>query len=160
MQAEPLKEHAWLQQFVGAWSYEVECVMGPGQPPMKAAGVENVRSIGGLWVVCEGRGEMPGGGPATTLMTLGYDPRTKRYQGTWVGSMMSQLWVYECALDEAGTVLTLTADGPSFTDDDKLSTYKDVIEIKSRDHRVMTSSVQGEDGQWQQFMTCHYRRTS
>src|SRR5262245_66093699 len=86
MQAEPQKEHQWLQQLVGDWTFESECVMGPEQPPSKFMGTESVRSLGALWVLCEGRGEMPGGGMATTLMTLGYDPAKKRYVGTFVGS--------------------------------------------------------------------------
>ena len=34
MTAEPTKEHQWLQQLVGEWTAEMECVMGPDQPPM------------------------------------------------------------------------------------------------------------------------------
>ena len=49
--------------------------MGPDQPPMKSTGVDVVRSLGGLWIIAEGEGEMPGGGTAKTIMTLGYDPR-------------------------------------------------------------------------------------
>jgi len=41
------------------------------------------------------------------MMTLGYDPQKKRYLGTWIGSMMSHLWVYEVELDASGSVLTL-----------------------------------------------------
>jgi hypothetical protein len=55
---------------------------------------------------------MPGGA-ATTMMTLGYDPHRKRYVGTWIGSMMTHLWVYGCELDASERVLTLNAEGPS-----------------------------------------------
>jgi len=61
-----------------------------------------VRSLGGLWILAEGRGEMPGGAPATMLMTLGYDPAKNRFVGTWVGSMMTHLWVYQGWLNETG----------------------------------------------------------
>ena len=37
--------------------------------------------------------------------------------------------------------------------------YKDVIEIKSADHRILTSFFLGDDGKWQEFMTAHYQRT-
>jgi hypothetical protein len=102
MQVEPQKEHHWLQQLVGEWTSEAEAIMGPDKPPEKFTGTESVRSIGGLWVMCEGRGEMPGGGIATTIMTLGYDPVRKRYVGTFMGSMMTHLWVYEGGLDSTG----------------------------------------------------------
>jgi hypothetical protein len=158
MKTEPQKEHQWLQQLVGEWTMEAEASMGPDKPPEKARGTESVRSLGGLWVLAEGQGEMPGGGPATTLMTLGYDPRTKRYVGTWIGSMMTYLWVYDGELDATGKVLTLSAEGPSMAGDGTMAKYRDVIEFVSDDHRELSSQVLGEDGQWQRFMTAHYRR--
>jgi hypothetical protein len=36
--------------------------------------------------------------------------------------------------------------------------YRDVIEIKSADHRTLTSSALGADGKWVQFGVTHYRR--
>jgi Protein of unknown function (DUF1579) len=158
MMAEPQKEHAWLQRLLGEWTYEAEGVMAPDQPPINSQGVESVRPLGGLWIVGEGQGECPGGGPMTSLLTLGYDPSTKRFVGTWVGSMMTHLWVYDGALDAAGKVLTLDAEGPSFAGDGKLAKYQDITEVKSDDHRVLTSRVLGADGKWTQFMTAHYRR--
>ena len=101
---------------------------------------------------------MPGDVTAKTVMTLGYDTAKKKFVGTFIGSMMTNLWVYEGELDEAGRVLTLDAEGPSFTDPNKTAKYKDAIEIVSPDHRILTSRYLGDDGQWHQFMTAHYRR--
>lgn len=101
---------------------------------------------------------MPDGKPARTVMTLGYDPAKKRFVGTFIGSMMTNLWVYEGELDVAGKVLTLDAEGPSFADPTKTAKYKDAIEIVSPDHRILTSRFQGDDGQRHQLMTVHYRR--
>jgi hypothetical protein len=158
MQTQPQKEHEWLQQLVGDWTYEHECSMGPDQPPSKFTGTETVRSLGGVWVVCEGQGEMPGGGAATTIMTLGYDPLRKKYIGTFIGSMMTHLWIYEGGLDAAGKALTLDTEGPSFTDQGKLAKYQDIIEFKSADYRTLSSRTPGDDGKWHMFMTAHYRR--
>jgi len=158
MKTEAQKEHQWLQKLVGEWRYEVEAMMDPSKPVEKSSGSESVRSLGGLWVLCEGQGTMPDGDPATTLMTLGYDPQKKRFVGTWIGSMMTYLWVYDGFLDPTEKVLTLNADGPDFTSEGKLAKYQDVIEFKSDDHRVLTSRVLGDDGSWQQFMTANYRR--
>ena len=118
-----------------------------------------MRSLGGRWIVAEGQGAMPGGGVGTTLLTLGYDPQRQRYVGTWVGSMMNYLWVYDGELDAAERVLTLASDGPDMATEGKLAQYKDVIEVTSADQRVMTSHVLGEDGEWHHFMTATYRRT-
>lgn len=158
MQAQPRKEHHWLRKLVGEWTYESECSMGPDQPAMKSTGSENVRSLGDLWVLCEGQGEMPGGGTATMLMTLGYDPRTRRFVGTWIGSMMTHLWVYDGELDATERTLTLYAEGPNMAAEGKLAKYRDVIEFKSDHHRTLTSHMRGEDGQWHHFMTANYRR--
>jgi len=101
---------------------------------------------------------MTGGIPATTLMTLGYDPQKKRFIGTFIGSMMTHMWVYEGELDETEQVLTLSTVGPDFSNTGKMGNYKDVIEFKSDDHRVLSSHFQGEDGKWHGFMTGNYRR--
>src|SRR3546814_8051855 len=97
MKTEPQQEHRWLEQLLGEWTVTSDMTPDGGSP-----WVERVRSLDGLWIVAEGEGEMPGGGAATTLMTLGYDPRRQRYVGTWVGSMMIHMWVYEGHLDDSG----------------------------------------------------------
>jgi hypothetical protein len=158
MHTEPQKEHEWLQQLLGEWTSEAECSTEPGQPPQKFKGSERVRTLGGLWVLCEGQGEMPGGGTADMVITLGYDPERQRYVGTWVGSMMTHLWVYEGFLDSEGKILTLEAEGPSCIGGGKFAKYRDVIEIKNADYRLLTSHILNEDGQWHAFMTAHYRR--
>ena len=160
MLAAPQEEHRWLQQLVGEWTNEAQMTMGP-ESVETCKGSESVRSLGGLWILAEGRGEMPGGGSATMLMTLGFDPVKKRYVGTWVGSMMTHLWVYDGELDASGRVLTLNAEGPDMSPGaapGKRARYRDVIEIKSADQRTLTSFCLGDDGNWQQFMTAHYRR--
>jgi hypothetical protein len=111
-----------------------------------------------MWTVAEGTCEMPGGGTGTTLMTLGYDPQRKRYVGTWVGSMMSHLWIYDGELDAAKRVLTLESEGPSMAGDGSMSKYRDVIEIIDDNHRTLSSYMPTDDGKWQNFMTAHYRR--
>jgi len=158
MKAEPQKEHLWLQKLVGEWTSEAEMTMKPDQPPIKTIGTETVRSLGGLWILAEGQGEMPGGGMATMMLTLGYDPQKKRYVGTWIGSMMTYMWVYDGALDPAGAVLTLDTEGQSMAGDGKMAKYQDVIELKSDDHRTLSSQVLGDDGEWHRFMTAHYWR--
>ncbi len=159
IEAQVQKEHQWLQRLVGEWTYETEAAE-PGKPPEKVSGTERVRSLGGVWIVAEGEGEMPCHGRATTLMTLGYDPQKKGYVGTWIGSMMTYLWVYDGALDAAGKVLTLDSEGPDMATEGKLAKYQDIIELVSDDHRMLRSRVLGDDGKWHQFMTAHYRRTA
>ena len=155
---QPQAEHEWLQQLVGEWTVDVEASMGPGTPTEKSTGTERVRPLGDVWIVGETEGGMPGGGTANMMVTLGYDPAKERFVGTWVGSMMTNMWVYEGTLDAARTTLTLETEGPSMAGDGSLSPYRDVIELKSNDHRVMTSHAPGPDGKWACFMTANYRR--
>jgi hypothetical protein len=158
MNAEPQKEHHWLQKLVGDWSFENECIMGPDQPPSKHTGTETVRSIGGLWTIGEGTGPGPDGSEMKFIMTLGYDPQMKRFVGTFIASMTTYLWTYNGSLDAAGKVLTLDAEGPDFSGGPNLVKYQDIIEFVNDDHRTLKSQLLGPDGKWNQFMTAHYRR--
>ncbi len=133
--------------------------MKPGQPPDHSKGTEVVRSLGGLWILAEGEGDMPGCGPATSLMTLGFDTRTKRFTGTWIGSMMTHLWLYDGELNLAGNTLTLDSQGPALKDLTQLGRYRDVIEIVNDGHRTLTSHFLDDDGLWRAFMLANYRRT-
>jgi hypothetical protein len=150
--AEPQEGHRWLQRLLGDWTSE------EGEEPKKCRGTESVRPLGELWVLAEGQGDMPGGGEAQMLMTLGYDPAKGKFVGTWVGSVMTNLWVYEGTLDESGNKLTLETEGPDFGGSGKMAQYRDTIEFLSDDHRTLTGSTKGEDGQWKQFMVTHYYR--
>lgn len=156
MNPEPKAEHRWLQRMLGEWRMEGRCEMGPGQEPVTTTGRETVRALGGLWIMGESHGEMPGGGEARNVITLGYDPAKGRFVGSFVSSAMSHLWAYEGRLE--GDVLTLDCEGPDFTDPTKSSSYQDIMEIVSDDHRILRSRLKAPDGQWHPIMQAHYRR--
>jgi len=158
MQAAPRQEHRWLERLVGEWTFEGD--MEPAQPGSHHAGTERVRSLGGLWIICEWEGRTPEGEAGSTLMTLGYDPARGRFVGTFVGSMMTHLWVYEGTLDATGQVLTLETEGPSFTTEGETGKYRDVLAFEGDDQRVFTSNYLGDDGEWHPLMTLRYRRTA
>lgn len=158
MNEQPSAEHEWLQKLVGEWTLESECDMGPDQPGMKSSGKESVRSLGGLWIIGEWTIETDGA-VGTNVMTLGYDPRIKRFVGTFIASIMTHLWPYNGTLDDSGKVLTLDSEGPSFAGDGSMARYQDIIEFVDDDHRVLTSRVKEADGGWRKFMTAHHRRT-
>jgi hypothetical protein len=157
MQAEAQAEHRWLEKLVGEWTYEEEASMAPGEAPHRSGGKERVRSLGGLWIVAEREGRMPDGSPALTLMTVGFDPAKGRFVGTFIGSMMTMLWLYDGTLDPGGKVLTLASEGPSF-DGTGTASYHDIVEIVSDDERLFRSRVQGKDAAWNEFMIARYRR--
>ncbi len=159
---EPREEHRWLQKLVGEWNTEAECSAGPDDPPMKSRGTESVRSIGGLWIVANGTGEVPGGGTANMILTVGYDPKKKRYTGTWIGSMMTHLWVYDGEVEPDGKTLSLYVKGPKmgeqgFIEGEEVM-YREQIHFVSDDHRTWTSAMQNDDGSWTTVMTANYHR--
>lgn len=153
----PQKEHEWLKQLEGEWVTEIEAVMAPGQAPVKSKGSEVVRLLGGFWTVGELKADFMGT-PVTGITTLGYDQKTKKYIGSWVCSVDGHFWNYEGNVDASGKVLTLNTEGPDMTTPGKMVKMKDVIEIKDKDHKVLTSYMQGADGKWTQFMTMNARR--
>jgi hypothetical protein len=148
---QPTKEHEWLKKFAGEWNTVTEIYMEPGKPPMKATGTETAKMLGGFWVVGENKGEMMGA-PFTGMMTFGYDPQKKKYVGTWVDSNTSMLWQYLGTVDGSGRILTLETEGfcPM---EGKVCQFRDTIEFKSDDQRVMTGERQSTDGKWTKMMT-------
>jgi uncharacterized protein YndB with AHSA1/START domain len=153
----PTPEHGWLHRLLGEWRYETECSMGPGQPVERATGTERVRSLGGYWVIGESEGQMPGGGTARWTISIGFDPAAKRFRGSFIGSMMPHMFVYDGKLEEDGRTLTLDTEGPAMSGQGT-ARYRDVVEMRGEDERALTSLVQGEDGNWTPFMTSVFRR--
>lgn len=146
---EPQAEHRWLERLVGAWTVE----SGVGIDGW----TETVRSVGGLWTVAEGRGEIPTCGEHTTIMTLGFDPQKGKFVGSFVGSMMTHQWVYEGTLQDDR--LVLFAVGPDMTGSGPMKTYRDTITLLPDGRRELMSEVEGDDGSWTEFMRASYRRT-
>jgi hypothetical protein len=156
---EPQHEnHQWLMQLVGDWEYTGVTTMGPGEEAHKSQGSESVRALGELWIMGDGVHTMSDGDQMLTVITLGYNNLTGRLFGSWVGSCMSGLWVYDGELDSNRKVLTLNCQGPSMEDHSKLINYQDIVELVSPDHRTLRSQMQREDGSWTEMMRADYKR--
>jgi hypothetical protein len=89
---------------------------------------------------------------------LGYDPDQKAFVGTWVDTLQTHLWTYRGTLDETKKILTLETEGPAFGDPTQTAQYRDALEIKGPDHKVLTSSAKQADGTWTTFLRAEYRR--
>jgi len=157
MKVEITPAHRWLDRLVGEWTGK-SGMTGPDGQPMPPW-TETVRSLYGVWVVAETDSVMPGTGErAATRMTLGYDSRRGRYIGSWVGTMMEHMWVYDGELDQSGKALTLNTEGPDFAAGAGMANYRDVITFIDDDTRTLTSFQQAPDGSWKQIMSVEYRR--
>lgn len=158
MHAEPTPQHQWLKKFVGEWTYEVECSMEPGGEPMRFQGTESVRALGDLWIIGDMLGEMPDGQTAHMMITVGFNPGTGRFVGTFLGTPDAHLWIYDGSLDEANNELTLEAEGPSMTEPGQMRKYRDITRFVSDDERQFRSEILGDEGQWTPFMTSTFKR--
>ncbi|HKB37522.1 MAG TPA: DUF1579 domain-containing protein [Gemmataceae bacterium] len=154
---EPQKEQEWLKQLAGEWDYETEVTLEADKPPMKIKGTESVRTVGNSWITAELKATFADQ-PFTGILTVGFDAHKKKYLGTWLDSMHGHLLHYEGTLDVAAKTLTLLTEAPNPADPGKLCKFKEVLEVKSKDHKIFTTSLQGEDGKWTPMMTINYRR--
>ena len=156
MFAKPQTEHQWLDQLVGNWKFAHECQMPDGKIS-KANGSMACRSLGGLWLICESSGDSSDGESWSSIMTLGFDPAQNQYVGTFIGSMMANIWPYHGVVDSSGKRLPLNSEGPKF-DGSGHCKYRDTIEIIDKDNWLFTSELQDDDGKGVQFMTGQHTR--
>jgi hypothetical protein len=157
VQDEPTKDHEWLKQLVGEWDVQFKMYMQPDHPPAESAGTDSVRALGAHWVVAETKTTMMGV-PFSGILSLGYDPQKKHFNGTWIDSMGGHLWVYKGTLNDAGDTMTLETEGPSMQTPDKTARYKEVIQITDKDSRTFTSSIETDDGTWMKILAAEYSR--
>ncbi|WP_040766222.1 DUF1579 domain-containing protein [Novipirellula maiorica] len=156
MFAKPQTEHQWLDQLIGNWSLQHECKMPDGSTSTATGKIE-CRSLGGMWLIAESSGESNEGDAWSSIMTLGFDLAQQRYVGTFVGSMMSNIWQYHGILEKDGNRLPLDTEGPKF-DGSGMCPYRDTIEIVDTDCWLMNSAMQTEDGKWVTFMHGTHKR--
>ncbi|GAB5405900.1 MAG: DUF1579 domain-containing protein [Aureliella sp.] len=145
------EQHKWLRKFVGEWEVVSEAGAGEGQPPMKTTSTMKSTMLGNLWIVNKTETKA-GGVTVNAIQTIGYDPKTKKYIGTWVDSMMNHLWHYKGTVDSTGMKITLAAEGPSMSGEGTAK-YRDAYEFTSDDTFTSTSSVLTADGKWVTFIT-------
>lgn len=155
---QPQKEHEWLSALQGQWTSVMECVMKPGDEPMKIEAPTTVTFLGGLWAMIESEGHGPDGKPWKTILTVGYSPKAGAYVGTFLGSMMTFLWSYTGSVDASGRKLVLDTEGPKMDGSNSTAKYKETIEIIDPNHWTFSSRILTDDGSWQQVMNTDYYR--
>ena len=84
-------------------------------------------------------------------MPLGFAPAHNQLTGTFIGSMMANIWLYHGVLDTHGTRLPLNTEGPKF-DGSGMGKYRNTIEIVDANTWLLTSELQSDEANWQQFM--------
>ena len=155
MFAKPQKEHQWLDQLVGKWDFEHNCEMPDGSHST-ANGKMTCRSLGGMWLICESSGDSPDGSWAS-IMTLGFDPIKNQFVGTFIGSMMANIWPYHGVLDATGKRLPLYSEGPKL-DGSGSCKYRDTIALIEADSWLFISEFESGEAEWHQFMVAKHTR--
>lgn len=148
----------FLEQLAGEWSVVSEAKLGPGEDPIRTESREVARWLGERWLVAESTGVTATGDPFTSIRTIGWDPAEKKFLSTWIDTMQSHLWSYTGSLDETSTALILETEGPVLGNPQTTARYREVIEIRDEDRKVMRSMILGPDGEWFEFALAEYRR--
>jgi hypothetical protein len=155
----PTAEHEMLAKDAGTWDATIKSWMsGPEAAPVVSQGVEVVKVMpGGLWITNEfdGKfGDMPFHGNGQT----GYDTKKKKFVGTWVDSMTTEIMNMEGDYDSATQTLTTYAKGtePSGKPYEAKMTSK----RQGDDTRVFTMFAKSDEtkGEFVKMMEITYKR--
>jgi hypothetical protein len=150
----PGPEHEILKKEEGVWDASVETMMPDGNKDV-SKGLETNTLLGGLWLITDYKGAL---GPQdfSGHGVMGYDPKKKKYVGTWVDTMSTTLAVVEETYDAATKTITGTMEA---TDENgKTVKMKMVTEWKDDNNRIFTMSGPGPDGKEVMMMRITYKR--
>jgi hypothetical protein len=151
----PTPEHLWLKQLIGEWRVEV-----PKDHPGPQEGYEVTTAFGDYWVSLAGTMLLDGVVFGSTIIQIGFDAKTGKFVGSFIGTVMPEHWIYSGYLSEDKKSLILESEGESFEGDGKIRLYRDIIEVVSSDHRIFRSECKMDDGSWKQFMFADLHRKS
>lgn len=153
----PAAGHDALRQFAGEWTVAGEIVPASGQAPIPWLGTEQASIVGGFWLTSRMESSMTGM-HVTGLTTIGYDPGSGTYVGTYVSSLDSILWSYTGKMDASGHRLVLETVGPSVLDPATTTTYRETLELIDENRKAFTSSAIDDKGRWVRLVTLEYQR--
>ncbi len=156
MTPKPGPEHKLLTADAGTWDASVEVHAEPGKPPMKSKGVEvNTVGCGGLCVVTNFKGDMAGA-PFEGSGVTTYDPKKKKYVGSWTDSMSAGLQIAESTYDAKTKKWSGVMEGPDMSGN--IMKARSTIEVTAAGTRVFTLYGPGPDGKEAVMMKITYTR--
>lgn len=141
----PGKEHEALKVFEGDWTFTGKFFMDPAQPPMEMNGTETSKIVHGGFYLNSDITSTFAGAPFSGRWTMTYSLFKKKYQATWIDSMMPHMFNSEGDVDATGKIYTFHAD--SFDPaTGKPTKERWVVEVKDADTHSMTFYSPGPDG--------------
>ena len=147
-------EFELLKKDVGEWDAAITVTPGPGAGPQESTGRLTGRLIsGGRWLVTDFKNHTTG---FEGHGIYGYNPASKRFVGTWVDDMRTNIYVGEGQWDATSQTMTYvwSATLPS----GQAMTWRETSETVSENERVFRVLFPSPDGGEFEMMRVFYHR--
>jgi Protein of unknown function (DUF1579) len=151
----PGQEQDLLKRDVGVWDLTIESTMEPGGKPNVTKATETNTLLGGRWLISDLKGELMGI-PYHGHGVMGYDPAKKKYAGTWVDSMSTEISQLEGTYDPKTKTMTSWMESPG--PDGKPMKMRSTSEWKDDDTRIFTMHSPAGKGDEFVMMKVIYKR--
>jgi len=148
-------EFELLKKDIGEWDAAITVTPGPGATPQESTGRLVGRVIsGGRWLITDFKNHTTG---FEGHGIYGYNPATKRYVGTWVDDMRTNIYLGEGRWDENSQ--TMTYEWNTTLPNGQTMSWKETSETVSENERVFRVLFPGPDGGEFEMMHVVYRRS-
>lgn len=109
---EPMKpdaEHGKVTAGVGEWEGSLFMAIPGMDEPMEMPCSESIKAVGEFWTTSEFSGNF-GGMPFTGASTMGYDPKKKKFVGTWIDNQHPYMAMMEGDWDAEKNAIVMHYD--------------------------------------------------
>ena len=137
----PSEEHKIVMMDVGEWTITGKMLLPQGFQEFK--GEETVVAIGKFWTVSHYSSDIFGGLKGST--TIGFDPRSKKFVGTWVDSFQPAATHMKGTYDKKTKTMTYATTGIGM--DGKPMPGKIIIQYKDENSHTFTMMHKDPTGQ-------------
>lgn len=144
---QPSEEHKVLAQDVGDWSITGRILMPTGFQEFK--GEEKVVAIGKFWTVSHYSSDAMGGLKGSA--TIGFDSKTKKFEGKWVDSFMPFPTRMKGTYDPKTKKMTYETTGVGM--DGKPMPGRIIVHYKSKNSHTFTMMHRDPTGQSDKMVT-------
>jgi hypothetical protein len=154
----PGPEHAYMEPFVGAWTYTTKAWMMPDTDPMSSTGTCEYAWIhGGRFMSHSIKGNMMGM-PFTGTGMMGYDRYKNELFSLWMDSMGTGMMVSRGSVSDDGKTFTLIGHYDDYWTGHDNKWTKTVMTVHGPDSHQLEMYVKGEDGEpWRNFVIDYTR---
>lgn len=146
---------AVLKKEAGTWDCELRFYPDSEGKPVVSKGVESNHMVGEHWIVSDFQGELAGS-KFHGSSQMGYDPKGKKYIGSWIDSASPYPMSMEGTYDGAGKTLTVVGVGKDPNGGE--TRMKLVTVYTDNDHRTTTMFLGGPGDTWTRLMEFLYQR--